>query len=303
MRFRSSLLMAFLLILSPPSFGQEGDLFDEVEHHFAENAGVRIHYVTAGAGPLVVMIHGFPDFWFTWRHQMAALASDYRVAAVDLRGYNRSDQPAGLENYAMPRLVEDIVAVIEDQGRQQATIVGHDWGGMVSWTLAMTRPELVENLIICNLPHPRGLMRELATNPTQQANSQYARDFQKPGAHEALNAEALAGWVAEPEARTRYVDAFERSSFEAMLNYYKANYPREPYLEDTSPLIKVQAPVLLIHGLADQYLLADALGGTWDWLERDLTIVTVPGAGHFVHRDAAEFVTDTIKRWLDGKRK
>ena len=96
MRFRSSLLMALLLIVSTPSFGQEGDLFDEVEHHFAENAGVRIHYVTAGAGPLVVMIHGFPDFWYTWRHQMAALASDYRVAAVDLRGYNRSDQPVGL---------------------------------------------------------------------------------------------------------------------------------------------------------------------------------------------------------------
>ncbi len=165
MRFRSSLLMAFLLIVSTPSFGQEGDLFDEVEHHFAENAGVRIHYVTAGDGPLVVMIHGFPDFWFAWRHQMAALASDYRVVAVDLRGYNRSDQPVGLENYAMPRLVEDIVAVIEDQGRQQATIVGHDWGGMVSWTLAMTRPELVEKLIICNLPHPH-LANEPFT-PTQ----------------------------------------------------------------------------------------------------------------------------------------
>ena len=88
-----------------------------------------------------------------------------------------------------------------------------------------------------------------------------------------------------------------------MLNYYKANYPREPYLEDTSPLVKIQAPVLLIHGLDDQYLLADALGGTWDWLERDLTLVTVPGAGHFVHRDAADFVTDTIMRWLGGTGK
>ena len=185
-RLRSGLLAAFLLIIPTLSPGQEADVFDQVEHHFAENADVRIHYVTLGDGPLVVMIHGFPDFWYTWRDQMVLLARDYRVAAVDLRGYNRSDQPAGLENYAMPRLVEDIIAVIEDQGRQQATIVGHDWGGMISWTLAMAHPDLVEKLIICNLPHPRGLMRELATNPTQQANSQYARNFQKPGAHEAL---------------------------------------------------------------------------------------------------------------------
>ena len=110
---------------------------------------------------------------------------------------------------------------------------------MVAWQFAMGYPEKTEKLIILNLPHPRGLARELANNPEQQRNSQYARDFQQPGAHTQLTAEGLAAWVTDPDARGRYVEAFERSDFEVMLNYYKANYPREPYVEDTSPVVKV----------------------------------------------------------------
>ena len=104
--------------------------------------------------------------------------------------------------------------------------------------------------------------------------------------------------MTDPAARERYIAAFQQSDVEAMLHYYKQNYPREPYTEPTTPVIKVQAPTLVIHGLADEALLADALNGTWEWVERDLTIVTIPGAGHFVQHDAPDLVTRTIVSWL-----
>lgn len=260
------------------------DLFDRVEHHYADSEGVSIHYVTVGEGPLVVMVHGFPDFWYSWRDQMVALENEgYRVAAMDTRGYNLSDQPEGVENYAMPLLVADVAAVIADQAEDEAIVVGHDWGGMIAWSVAMYRPDVVERLIILNLPHPKNLSRELATNPDQERNSQYARNFQAEGSHQTLSAAGLAGWVRDEAARARYVEAFERSSLEGMMSYYKANYPTPPYQEMPDPP-RVLAPVLQIHGLGDQYLLAAGLNETWRWLEADYTLVTLPGVGHFVDR-------------------
>ncbi|MEZ4863195.1 MAG: alpha/beta hydrolase [Caldilineaceae bacterium] len=276
----------------------KNDLWDQVTHGYADNQGVRIHYATLGQGPLMVMIHGFPDFWYTWRQQMPALAQHYQVVAVDLRGYNLSDKPAGVEQYAMPLVASDILAVIRHLQQEQAIIVGHDWGGMVAWHLALRHAASVERLIICNLPHPYGLARELAHNPAQQANSQYARNFQQSGAHHALTVERLTEWVTDPDARTHYVEALERSDMEAMLNYYKANYPREPYQEHQGPIHKVRCPVLMIHGLEDKALLPGALNNTWEWLEQDLTLVTIPGVGHFVQQDAADLVTRSMLMWL-----
>ena len=277
------------------------DLMDRVEHRYAENEGVRIHYVVAGSGPLVVMVHGFPDFWYSWREQIAALEDTYRIAAVDLRGYNGSDRPEGVENYAMPLLVADIAAVIAAEGEESAVVAGHDWGGAIAWSLAMSRPELVSALVILNLPHPAGLRRELATNPDQQRSSAYAYAFQAPDAHRALTAEGLAGWVTDESARAHYVEAFEASDFEAMLNYYKANFPSTTGAVETIAFPKVKCPVLMFHGLNDQALLPGALNGTWEWLESNLTLVTIPDAGHFVQQDASEIVSQTMRDWL-GRR-
>jgi pimeloyl-ACP methyl ester carboxylesterase len=276
----------------------DNDFEKRVKHDYADSNGVKIHYASLGKGPLVVMIHGFPDFWYSWRNQMEALSANYQVVAIDQRGYNLSDKPKGVDNYAMPLLVGDVAAVIKHLGKDKAIVIGHDWGGIVAWTLAMMKPEMVERLIILNLPHPRGLNRELATNPQQQKNSQYARNFQQEGAHTRLTAEGLAGWVKDPAAKLKYIEAFRRSDFEAMLNFYKRNYPREPYTLDTSPVVKIKMPVLMIHGLNDTALLAGALNNTWEWLEKDLTLVTIPGAGHFVQQDAADLVTRSIKMWL-----
>jgi pimeloyl-ACP methyl ester carboxylesterase len=286
-------------------FAADDDIEKRVEHGYADSGGVKIHYAALGdkKNPLIVMIHGFPDFWYSWRDQMAALSSDYYVVAIDQRGYNLSDKPKGVENYDMRLLVGDVIAVIKHLGREKAIIVGHDWGGAVSWTLATYQPQFVEKLIILNLPHLRGLSRELANNPQQQKNSQYAREFQTPDAHTKLTAEQMAGWVKDPEAKKKYIEAFGRSDIEAMLNYYKRNYPRESGPDATVPpeLPKVTVPVLMFHGLNDQALLPGALNGTWQWVERDLTIVTIPGADHFVQQDAADLVSTTMRDWLQRR--
>jgi epoxide hydrolase 4 len=274
------------------------DIEDKVTHGYADSNGVKIHYAKLGTGPLIVMIHGFPDYWYTWRAQMEGLADRFTVVAIDQRGYNLSDKPAGVENYDVRLLVGDVLAVIKQLGQPKAIIVGHDWGGVVAWQLAINVPQAVDRLIILNLPHPRGLSRELAHNPEQQANSAYARRFQQEGAEKALTAEGLAGWVKDPAAHKKYVEAFGRSDFAAMLSYYKRNYPREPYTEDTSPVKKLQMPVLMFHGLKDTALLSPALNGTWDWIDKDLTITTVPEAGHFVQADAPDLVTRTMRAWL-----
>ena len=270
-----------------------------VTHHYADNDGVKIHYVKAGkTGPLVVMLHGFPDFWYTWNEQIIALENTHRVVAMDLRGYNRSDKPKGTNQYSISKLVSDVKAVILDVGEKKAVIIGHDWGGMVAWNFAMMRPNMTDKLIVLNLPHPKGLNRELANNPDQQRNSQYARDFQKPNSHNYLNAEKLTSWVKGKTKKKKYLEAMNKSDFEAMLNYYRLNYPKPPYEEDLSDPKKLIMPVLLIHGLDDKALLHGALNRTWEWIDNDLTLVTVPGAGHFVHHDKPNFVNGTLKMWL-----
>ena len=270
----------------------------EFDHGYADSDGVKIHYVTQGEGPMIVLIHGFPDYWYSWRHQIPELAKRFQVVAIDQRGYNLSDQPSGVENYAMEKLVADVAAVVKQSGRDKAVIVGHDWGGAVAWTFAMTNPEMTDRLVVLNLPHPYCLARELATNPKQQANSAYARGFQLHGAHKLVSPQMLAGFVADESSRDKYVAAFKRSSLEGMLNYYKANYPREPYEIPKEDPPAVKCPVLLIHGLKDKALLAGALNNTWDHIDDELTIVTIPKADHWVHHDAPESVNRAILSWL-----
>jgi pimeloyl-ACP methyl ester carboxylesterase len=283
-------------------------LLPGAEEGFVDSGGVKIHYVSLGRSqdPLLVLIHGFPDFWYSWRAQMPALAKRFHVVAIDQRGYNLSDQPEGVANYTVDKLVGDLLAVVNHFTNGKAVIVGHDWGGLVAWTFAMTHPDRTDRLIVLNLPHPRGLLREMATNPQQQKNSQYARDFQKPDAAKKVSADLLVAWVKDPEARKVYRAALSRSSMEGMLNYYKANYPRMPEKPEAGADAKppeldfppVRCSVLVIHGLKDQALLAGALNDTWNWIDGDLTLTTIPGAGHFVQQDAADLVTRTMVSWL-----
>jgi pimeloyl-ACP methyl ester carboxylesterase len=292
---------AFLAFLTLSAVAQA-----EPQDHYANNKGVKIHYVVDGQGPLVVLIHGFPDFWATWKPLMATLnKAGYRTAALDNRGYNLSDKPEGEAAYAMPNLVGDVAAVIEAEGQKNAIIIGHDWGAAISWQLVFTRPDLVNRLIIMSVPHPAGFAREMATNLEQQKNSQYARNFQQPGFEKYLTAEGLVGWVKDPAEKARYVEAFKRSSIVGMLNYYRANYPKTTtdkggLMAADAPMINV--PVLVIHGMKDKALNAAGHAGTWDHVSQDTTVLMIPSADHFVQHDAEALVNRTIRSWLDDRR-
>jgi pimeloyl-ACP methyl ester carboxylesterase len=272
---------------------------------YATNNGVKIHYVVDGKGPLVVMIHGFPDYWATWKPLMAELnKAGYRTAALDLRGYNLSDKPQGEAAYAMPNLIGDVAAVISAEGQKNAVVIGHDWGAAIAWQFTFARPELVRDLVIMSVPHPAGFFREMATNADQQKNSQYARNFQQPGFEKNLTAEGLADWVKDPREKPGYVEAFKRSDFGAMLNYYRANYPRGTGGAAPSPpqTPQIKVPVLVIHGMKDTALNAAGHAGTWNYVDADTTIVMVPSAGHFVQHDAEALVNRTVRDWLNERR-
>ncbi len=302
-------VLAGLLSCSGSLYAQT-DIWNDVEHGYVDSAGVKIHYATIGDGPLIVMIHGFPDFWYSWRHQMAALQKNFKVVAIDQRGYNLSDKPAGDENYDMRFLLADVAAVVRHFGEESATIVGHDWGGVVSWQFAFNYPQMVDKLVILNLPHPNGMGRELANNPEQRANSGYAQRFQEGSPSDPdilfggpMTPQTLSLWVSDANARPHYVEAFQNSDFDAMLAYYKRNYPRLPAAGEPAPAAapatpQLQMPVLIFHGLEDTALHSDGLNNTWDWIDADTTIVAVPGAGHFVQQDAPELVSSTLKWWL-----
>ncbi len=163
--------------------------------------------------------------------------------------------------------------------------------------MAARLPGKVERLAILNLPHPNGLARELANSQAQRDASTYAQTFKQPGAAAKLSAEGLAFWV-RPADRPAYVEAFRRSNLDAMLAYYRVNYPGPPYSGAPGLTTKIRQRTLLVHGLADTALLAPALSGTWEWIDAPLQILTIPGAGHFVQRDAAAEVNRALLAWL-----
>ncbi|ACG79026.1 hydrolase, alpha/beta fold family [Phenylobacterium zucineum HLK1] len=278
------------------------------QDRYAANGAVKIHYVVEGEGPLVVLLHGFPDYWATWKPLMAELnRAGWRTAALDLRGYNLSDKPDGVAAYAMPNLIGDVAAVIAAEGAKDAVVIGHDWGAAIAWQVAMNRPDLVNRLVILSVPHPAGFAREMATNAEQQKNSQYARNFQQPGFEKTLTAEGLAGWVKDAAEKPGYVEAFKRSDFAAMLNYYRANYPSGTGAATAAPpsmatAARIKAPTLVIHGMKDTALNAAGHAGTWDHVDADTTIVMFPQAAHFVQHDAKDQVNRTVKGWLAARR-
>src|SRR5271154_4354076 len=166
-----------------------------LKHEYAEVNGVRLHYVSAGKGPLIIFLHGFPEFWYEWKNQLPEFAKDHRAVAPDMRGYNLSEKPAGVDRYQMKDLVEDVRALAEHLGYKKFILVAHDWGGGVAWSFAIAHPEYLEKLVIVNCPHPAILARELAENPAQQKASQYMLLFRSAQAEQFLSINNYAGLV------------------------------------------------------------------------------------------------------------
>ena len=296
------LLLGACLLTSVAAFANDADIFDVVEDHYVDNNGVKLHYVTAGKGDPILFVHGFPDVWFSWSHQMLGLMDDHKVAAMDMRAYNKSDAPEGVENYGMELLMSDIVAVIDALGGN-VTLVAHDWGAGICWRVAMYMPEKVNKLIICNLTHPTGYatVRANAT-PEQKANTDYIRRFQDPDAGKMFTPTMLAGISAGANNphHEQYKAAFERSYVDGMLNYYRAAWSQFQ-TDEIAEVPQLPMPVLQFHGLKDTAVDKDGLRDTWNWVDADYTLVSVPQAGHWVQREAADIVTDTMKWWINAR--
>jgi pimeloyl-ACP methyl ester carboxylesterase len=290
---------------------------DALDHRFAEVNGIRVHYVTAGRGPLIVFVHGFPEFWYEWRRQLTDFGRDHQAVAPDMRGYNLSAKPAELAQYRVPNMVEDLRALAAHLGHRRFVLVGHDWGGVVAWAFAMAHPELLEQLIIINAPHPAIFDRELRENPAQQQASRYMLTFRSPEAEALLSAdnyrhlvEVLSRDVGErftAADRAAYLEAWSQpGALTGGLNYYRAagvgpsdGAPVRSF-GDPSRLI-VRVPTLVIWGERDQALLTGNLDGL-DRFVPDLTIHRIPDGSHWVVNEQPERVNRLIRDYLGSRR-
>jgi pimeloyl-ACP methyl ester carboxylesterase len=281
------------------------DDFD-LHHDFAEFGEVRLHYVEAGEGPLVVLLHGFPDFWFGWRFQITALVrAGFRVVAPDLRGYNLSARPAGVSAYDVDRLAEDVRDLIHDRGADRAFLAGHDWGAEVAWVTAANHPEVVERLAILNGPHPRRALHAVR-RPRQLARSWYMIFFQLPWLPERLariNRWWFFRWFFRPDDRPgalspqdieRYIGAWSQAgAATAMVNYYRALFRETPRRAEAR-IRPVHAPTLVIWGQQDRFLGAELAEPDHADVPRLHRVVRIEEASHWVQHDQPARVAELL---------
>ena len=272
----------------------------EFSEGFAEVGDVKLHYVEAGSGPLLVLLHGFPEFWYGWRLQIAPLAAaGFRVVAPDLRGYNLSSKPDGVKPYSAANLAEDVRGLISERGAESASVVGHDWGGTAAWTLAMNHPELIDRLAILDAAHPRKLNEGLR-HPSQLRRSWYFFYFQLPELPEhhvrANDWEFFQDFLRDaqppytPEEIKRYIEAWSQPGADAaMINYY-----RFAVRHSSGEIRRVEAPTLVIWGGSDRFLgptLAEPHHEDVPNLDR---VERLPDASHWVHHDEPERVNQLL---------
>lgn len=290
-----------------------------MEHRYAEVNGIRLHYVEEGKdneAPLMLFVHGFPEFWYCWREQLAEFGRDHRAVALDLRGHNLSDKPEGVDAYRVKPLLEDLRQLIEhlQQGREDKSciLVAHDWGGAIAWTFAAIHPQYVKRLVIINAPHTVPFARALATDPAQQRASDYMLLFRSAKAERVLaedNHRRLLGMFdgALQEADVpHYLAAWSQpGALTGALNLYRASPLYPPSADDPGAaalrldpaLLRVPVPTLVIWGEADTALLPVLLEGLED-LVPDLRIVRVPDGSHWVIHERPQAVNRAIRDFL-----
>jgi epoxide hydrolase 4 len=286
----------------------------EVTHGFANSNGIKIHYITLGESskPLVILLHGFPEFWYSWRNQIRELAKHFNVVAADMRGYNDSDKPKGVRNYAMDLLTGDVKELIRHVGYERATIIAHDWGGSVAWRLALDYPSVVEKLIVLNSPYPSIFAHHLKTNPRQMLKSWYMFFYQIPAIPEMLLGRTLysalkknmQGWSYNKNAFTdddiqRYVDAIKKpGALNATLNYYRARFRYKNQLFRKDEGRQIQSPTLVIWGKNDRALGVEMTNGMEKHFANSFEIKFIDRCSHWVQHEYPELVNEYILDFL-----
>ena len=281
------------------------------KHDYITVNGVRLHYVTQGEGPLMLMLHGFPEFWYSWRHQIPAFAGDFKVVAIDMRGYNDSDKPRDKSAYVMPEFIKDVKGVIEGLGYEKCVLVAHDWGGAIAWAFAYAHPEMVERLIVMNLPHPAMFAKGIR-KPRQLLRSWYVFFFQLPlapewflrrGDYKAVG-DAFTGMVVNKAAFSKadieaYKDAAARpGALTAMVNYYRNALNGARRQQELGVL---GVPTLMIWGERDSALGKELTYGTEEYV-RDLRINYIPNCSHWVQQEQPELVNQYMSEFLADYR-
>jgi pimeloyl-ACP methyl ester carboxylesterase len=277
--------------------------------------GLRLHCAEVGApgAPLMLFLHGFPEFWYAWKEVLPAFAGRWHAVAPDLRGFNLSSKPEEVEAYRADRLVADVEGLIRALGHEQAVVVGHDWGGAAAWSLAIGRPERVSKLVILNAPHPVPFARQLAEGPAQQAASAYMNWLRKPGAEDALMRDdfALFDRFFVGVSPAPWFDAATRTAYHAAwgqpgavrggLNYYRAS-PLYPPLGDDPGAgrlrldpkdFAVRVPTLVIWGERDPALLPALLDGL-ETLVPELTVQRLPECSHWLVHEQPQRIAALI---------
>ena len=288
-----------------------------IEHGYAEVNGIRLHYARLGEGPLMLFLHGFPEFWRGWKAALEHFgARGWCAVAPDQRGYNLSDRPAAIEQYRARLLIEDIRQLAQRFARERFVLVGHDWGGAVAWGFAMAHPELLSRLVIVNSPHPYTFWRELAGNPAQQQASAYMLLLRDAKAERVLSQDGYGklwqlafGWGSprfDDEDKAAYREAWAQpGALTGSLNWYRASplYPPSAADPGASRLaleprdFMVKVPTLVIWGEADKALLPGCLDGL-EACVPDLRVVRVPGASHWIVHEYPDRVCAEIERFV-----
>jgi len=275
------------------------------KHGYIISNGIKLHYVSQGEGPLMLMLHGFPEFWYSWRHQIPEFAKDYQVVALDLRGYNESDKPPEQSAYVMSEFIQDVEGVIQGLGYEECVLVGHDWGGFIGWYFAYAHPEMLERLIVLNIPHPAQFAEGLRT-PQQFARSWYAFFFQIPVLPElvlqAFDYEVIGNIFSEMAINktaftTADIEAYKdaaarRGALTAMINYY-----RNALLGKRQEWSFLQVPTLMIWGESDKALGKELTYGTEEYV-RDFQIRYIPNCSHWVQQERPDLVNHYIREFL-----
>ena len=279
------------------------------QHRELSTNGIRMHYVTQGEGPLIVLLHGFPEFWYSWRLQIPFLADlGYTVVAPDLRGYNETEKPP--TGYDVPTLLRDIAGLVKGLGQEKAIIVGHDWGGALAWQFAMRYPQMTERLIGLNAPPPWTFTRELRTFK-QLRKSWYFFFFQLPWLpeyalgrnHAAIIGKMLYNSAVQksafpPDVLARYRDAMSKpGALTAAINYYRTTFRRLGSTSGASLDAKVSAPTLLIWGEQDVALGINMTYGLEQWVP-NIQVVRIPDSGHWIQQEKPDEVNRLMAEFL-----
>jgi pimeloyl-ACP methyl ester carboxylesterase len=283
-------------------------------HETVDANGIRLHAARAGDGPLMLFLHGFPEYWAMWRPMLEHFGARGRCAvAPDMRGYNRSDKPPAVDAYRAKHLIADVLALAAHYTRDKFVLVAHDWGGAVAWGVAIAHPQRLSRLVMLNSPHPYLFWRELCNNPAQQKASEYMLLFRLPKAERVLSENGYARLLGsfadlEPAARQALIEAWSQpGALTGGLNYYRASplYPPSPGDPGAQKLqwkpqdFMVRVPTLVLWGERDTALLPGCLDGL-ETVVPDLKLVRVPQASHWIARERTAQVIREIEAFTIG---